>query len=320
MRCTKLKQKKTLILINDKNRYFWKWTKNNSSYDIKEVFIKKIGNDRFKKKNPNGIYISKGIFGSWILQLWKYDKIIVFDSSYTSMMDDIIARFVKKKENKAYFYYWNKMNLDSKLAIEQMENISKDFEIYSYNKNDCEQYKLKYNSTLAYPINQGNEEESIDVRYDVIWGGAVIPDRCRQLDEVLNEFNKYNISYYIDAKVDSKYKNCEMSAKNYEIKTQGLEYEQYISLVKKSRAILNLDKYPQMGLSVRAIEALFYHKKYITDNPDVKDEPFYNGHNVFVLGEDSIEMLPQFIKEPYLEYDENIVNYYSIEEWVKRFV
>jgi hypothetical protein len=75
----------------------------------------------------------------------------------------------------------------------------------------------------------------------------------------------------------------------------------------------------QTGLSLRPLEALFFGKKLITNCKSIKNHPLYNKTNIFILDEDSDADLLQFIKEPIAPQPQSIKEYYSFNEWLKRF-
>ena len=60
-------------------------------------------------------------------------------------------------------------------------------------------------------------------------------------------------------------------------------------------------------------------KKLITNNKDIINYDFYNSNNIFVLGEDNLDNIKEFIEKEYVEIDEKIINYYDFYEWLKRF-
>lgn len=71
-----------------------------------------------------------------------------------------------------------------------------------------------------------------------------------------------------------------------------MQYEEYLKVVKRSRAVLDIVKKNNYGLTLRVLEALVAHKKLITNYMDIKKMEFYNESNIFLLeGEDKLENL-----------------------------
>ena len=67
------------------------------------------------------------------------------------------------------------------------------------------------------------------------------------------------------------------------------------------------------------MEALFYHKKLITNCKSIVNYEFYRKGNVFILGEDSMDELFNFINTPYIDVDDEIIEQYNEKGWVQRF-
>ena len=76
----------------------------------------------------------------------------------------------------------------------------------------------------------------------------------------------------------------------------------------------------QEGLTLRVLEALFYSKKLITNNKNIKKYDFYNPNNIFIWGVDDEKNLLNFINSDYITIEENILNRYSYDSWINRFI
>lgn len=76
------------------------------------------------------------------------------------------------------------------------------------------------------------------------------------------------------------------------VNNRPMQYEEYLKVVKRSRAVLDIVKKNNYGLTLRVLEALVAHKKLITNYMDIKKMEFYNESNIFLLeGEDKLENL-----------------------------
>ena len=67
------------------------------------------------------------------------------------------------------------------------------------------------------------------------------------------------------------------------------------------------------------MEALFLERKLITNKTDIKNYDFYNHDNIFILGEDNINEIKEFINKPYKKIDQDIIDYYDFDQWLNRF-
>jgi hypothetical protein len=99
-----------------------------------------------------------------------------------------------------------------------------------------------------------------------------------------------------------------------------LPYIEILGLIARSRAIVDIAQHGQVGISLRPLEALFFSKKLITSNKAIRGLDFYHPQNVFILGEDDIGLLPQFVNSPLAPIDESTINRYDFESWLSRFL
>ena len=98
-----------------------------------------------------------------------------------------------------------------------------------------------------------------------------------------------------------------------------MSYDKYLELLSESNCILDYNEKGQSGLTLRPMEALFLEKKLITNNKDIKNYDFYNPSNIFILGENNIEDIKEFINKPYEKVEQKIIDYYDFEQWLSRF-
>lgn len=310
---------KVLILVDDKNKYFWYNVSKGEDIEVEEVYKWRFQLsflNRVKKRNRKLSYIYFGIFNKWKNRLKYYDKVIFLDSSYTRQADYLIKQ-CKKRGTEVFFFFWNKMNLDYDAAQNQMKGISREVKLYTYSRFDSELHHVPFNTTMYAPSNVLGKDQGY--KQDVFFGGRLLDERISELDRIIGVLKDNHITYGVDVCVDVKQKESKIKPKNFVLKDKVLDYEEYLKEINASKAILNIDKYEGMGCSLRAMEAIFYHKKYVTNNQDVKKELFYRKENVFILGQDCIENLKEFLNNPYVEIDQDILDYYNIKEWVKRF-
>ncbi|WP_345991697.1 hypothetical protein AAEU33_07145 [Chryseobacterium sp. Chry.R1] len=87
---------------------------------------------------------------------------------------------------------------------------------------------------------------------------------------------------------------------------------------KNSKALLDLTRENQHGLSFRVFEAMALEKKIITDNIAIKDYDFYNPNNILVLDETCSNLNTQFFEQPYEKIPDNIYYFYTIDNWTNK--
>lgn len=303
---------KTLILVADK-RYFFSLIPKNTLFDVENIYINiyLYFPLRIRRKKRGLTYYKAGKLGNWTQNLEEYDKIILFDSSYSKQIDHIISK--RDFKNGCFVYCWNKMNEDPLSAIKQLESIDLKFKVYSYNKTDCQKYNLNYNSTFYYPPKLRIKKPfTIDVAF---LGAVKRTKRLEELDSICGIFNALKINSWIYV-----YGKSEYQPQHFKLTSETIDYCNYLDIISSCRAILDIDVWKEEALSLRAMEALFYDKKYITNNANIKKEKFYDPNNIFIIGMDDLNHLYEFIFSEVIPVDEEIKNYYLIDNWIKRFI
>lgn len=73
------------------------------------------------------------------------------------------------------------------------------------------------------------------------------------------------------------------------------------------------------GLTVRCLEALFFDKKLITNNPSVRTLPFYHPARFFILGQDDPQTIPAFLSTPMPPLPKGALDAYDFAHWLRQF-
>ena len=99
-----------------------------------------------------------------------------------------------------------------------------------------------------------------------------------------------------------------------------MNYIDVLSHIRQSKLMVEIVQKGQIGLTARSLEAMFFETKLITNNIDIKRYPFYNKDNIFVLGSDSENDLPCFIRSNFYRVDEMTLYPYSGQGWINHFI
>lgn len=76
----------------------------------------------------------------------------------------------------------------------------------------------------------------------------------------------------------------------------------------------------QSGLTMRTLETLGAKKKLITSNIDIKRYDFYNENNIFIIEDENLEGINEFINKDYEDINQDIYEKYSLRSWVETIV
>lgn len=238
----------------------------------------------------------------WSEKLSHYQLIIFLDYGFSPEMAAFVKRYTAAK---VVLYFWNYFAADKQLLLAQTQAAKVVDEIFSFDPIEAQQYGLLHNSTF-YSLNLKNK--TLPIQYDIFFG-ASNKGRVDQALELEKTFELLGLTtfYHItkgEGKTTSEY----------------VPYDQYLDFVFQSRAILEIMREHQTGLTLRSMEALYFQKKLITTNPVIKDYCFYHPHNIFVLGQDDNAYLPEFMQKPYEPVEKEILDFYDVSAWARRFV
>jgi hypothetical protein len=148
-----------------------------------------------------------------------------------------------------------------------------------------------------------------DLVYDVLFVGKD-KGRAPMINDLEHTMSEMNIDTYFYIV------NDKALAGNHR---PFVPYEEYLTLLSKSKSILDIVQPGQNGLTLRPMESLFFRKKLITNDPTIKTREFYKPNNIFIIGEDNVDGLKQFLATPFEDIPADIVKHYDIDSWLKRF-
>jgi len=284
--------KKTLILKVDNDDIVLRKLEN---CDIEKYYNCNVKNFIFRVFKKFNLKISSVFLGKWKKNIKDYKVVILFDNGYSK----IVTRYIKKKnpDCKVILWFWNPIIEYSKNYLLD-KNID---EIWSYDKDDVKKYNLKFSPQFFNKEIKCNNKK---IEQDIIFLGQN-KGRKSIIEKYEKLFNENNVNNNKIIIIESE--------KDF------ISYEDYLELVGKSKAILDIVMDNVKGLTLRCVEALFFGKKLITNNEDIKNYTFYNPNNIFILGKDDITKIKEFIDSPYTEINKDIVDYYDFEQWLKRF-
>ncbi len=98
---------------------------------------------------------------------------------------------------------------------------------------------------------------------------------------------------------------------------ERISYEDYITHVIHSRAILEIMQEGQVGMTLRSLEALVLNKKLITNNINIVNDELYHPNNVYILGYDNkYSSIKEFLNAPFTEWDEELIKKHDIHFWL----
>ena len=235
------------------------------------------------------------------------DKIIVFDTHTTTRYLNWLCKHYPNK--RIILWFWNPVE-----HIGKFNKLNPRIERWCYSEEDALQYGMYHNTqfffdSLAKEASQytntvhNGEQKALFIGREK--GRA---EQMKRLQEELTEAGivaDYRIIPLPKKKPRSLYEKL-------------IPYRQIIEAVKDSQILIDLYADPTAGLSLRAMEALFYNKKLLTNRAIMKKEDFYDSRNIYILGEEK-RTIKEFLTEPYTPPDPAVKDRYLLSSWLERF-
>ena len=227
------------------------------------------------------------------------ETVIIFDSLLTVPFANYLAD--KRKDLRIIYWFWNHI-FDSKIFY----SLSSQIEKWSYDRNDCSQFKLKYNTQFVFP--ELYKTDNGIFTYDTFFIGKS-KGRLKKIDtiySILNEYCANNEFYIIDSKSIHDKKR--------------LSYSDVLLKNSQSKAIVDIILEEQEGgLTLRPLESIFMNRKLITNQKEIIHHDFYNSNNIFIIGVDDLSMLRKFMNNIYFPINQSILSTYCFKNWLNRF-
>lgn len=247
-------------------------------------------------------------FNLWYSTKWqkaaKEAEIIIVHMSW---LTNSLPAYINKVNPKAKViaWYWNSVNFSTPPS-----SIKGICEKWSFDPSDCKNYGLKFNHQYYFKsLVKPCEEEPL---YDVYFCGSDSGRGCLLVD-FYKQFSSVGLNSLFQI-VFPKYEKIPEK-----LKSARIGYPDVIKNIIKSRSLLEITRDGQSGPTLRLMEALFYKKKVITTNKSVKEEPFYNPQNIFIIGERPTEDLYDFVKSDYIDPGEKFIEMYDVKNWLNNF-
>lgn len=291
-----LKKRGHIVNHIDFNTFKYKYP--SFTYRIYNFFLK-----AFFKKNIKNIHFGKEI-NNRLEELGEIQDVVL-----TIKGDFIDPKKILefKKYTKKSIAFFNDNIYRCPKIIPILPNFD---EVYSFEKEDCIKYNLKFITNFIYKESKLNPARIF--KYD-IFNISSKDNRFNIISKIANELSNKEISFKIiiyDKK--NKTKNA-----NIEFISEYIQIDQVNEFVNDSKFLLDIHRKEQNGLTFRVFESLGLQKKLITTNPNIAHYDFYNPKNILIIDETNINFDTDFFTSPYEPIPENIYTKYTIENWIE---
>lgn len=213
---------------------------------------------------------------------------------------------------ECYYYNWNTIDNDRKVM--KIESFYRKQNVYCTDQGSCDKYDLKH-SNIFYSLKwaeqvQSNHESNYNPQ-SILWLGHD-KGRAMWLSSIANAMRKlgYKINFFVPGGGDEFGLN------------HDIQYNEYCDMILDTEVLLDLNKKGQTALTLRVMEAIFFGKKLITNNLEVKKMDCYTENNILVIDPDNIDVkqIREFLGKEFQRYTHGVLMQYDYSSWVKQFV
>lgn len=273
--------------------------------------------------------ISDAYFDKILAQTKKniYDLVLVIKGEAFSA--EKIRRFKEINTNSNFVYYtWDSLK-NFKNGIEKIKLFDK---AYSFDRLDAESIDSVVHLPLFYiPAyeSMGNVIRSkLDI--DLLFLGSIHSDRypvmmriSRAARVALSHISIHTHFFYqsrwvflVKKLIDTNFRHIPWG----DIEWSSLNEKDTLSLVSRSKVIVDIHHPGQTGLTMRTIECIGAKKKMITTNAEVVNYDFYNKNNILIVDRENPVVDENFFKEGYIPLEDAIYKKYSLKTWIREIV
>ncbi len=277
-----------------------------------EKIINYLTKDKYFIKKV--IHNQKHYFSS--LKFFNYDYVFVLNGgSFNSDAIDYLRR--KLYNAKFILYLWDDI---ARVGI-MNKKINLFDKIYSFDSSDCKKYNFEF---LPLFYTNDFKKENVEKKFDLFFCGIAHSKRKELLEYAIDFSRKNNMTlksalyigrllYFKNYLLNSDFRN---DLKKHYIYNQ-INLNEVADYTCTSRCTIDMPIKSQTGLAMRCIEALAAQTKIITTNEHIKEYDFYCPENVMIIDRENPAFDIDFIKSPYKPIPKEIVEKYSLENWVK---
>lgn len=247
---------------------------------------------------------------------YKYKPIIdeVTDKSYDltlivrpDLFFDNQLKILRASSKKLIAYYHDSIN-----NIPRKKDVINFFdEVYSYEKKDVNNYNLKFIPNFIYLNNYKVNKATKTLLFTVVSKDYRFKNLLK-LATFLKQ-NQLDYKFLVQSDKEQPVFNLVKFIKYRKTNSEVLKE------INAASIIVDIHKYDiQDGLTFRVFESLYFKRKLITSNIDIKNYEFYNPNNIYVIEDfDNINIPQNFFSNPYIDMSEDIYKKYHYKNWTK---
>lgn len=226
-----------------------------------------------------------------------YKIILCINGAY---IPDLFYKFLREQNSNARFIYYSWDDIHN---LFKKKHIRYFHERYMYNIQECKKYHATYLPMFVQDVIVQNQQSK---EYDITLIASAHSGRKEIIEEIYKKYSsryRFFIYLYEPGKPDKNF--CHATP---------LTHDEYMSILKKSKAVLDIPHIRQSGPTTRFFDALLTKTKIITTNSDIVKYPIYS-ENIYITSREHVIIDENFMATPYKEIDYKPL---LVSEWIKK--
>jgi hypothetical protein len=258
------------------------------------------------KKNMKNIYYGKEILRQLELLREKQDIILTIKADFID--PEYLKEFKKYTYKSIGFFNDNTIRCPKIIPAIPLFD-----QVFSFEKEDCEKYKLRFAPNWIYLQNKVQNKRVF--KYE-IFNISSKDGRLSILSKIAKNLKSNNINYkFMVLDKGNQSDNGEI-----EFFSEKISLKEVSNLIDESKTLLDINRKGQNGLTFRVFESLGLEKKLITTNLDIKNYDFYNSNNILIIDENNPIIPVDFFENEYEEIPKKILQKYTLDGWADRVI
>ena len=248
-----------------------------------------------------------------------YDITLVIRADFFSTKFLLEAR---NKSEKFLSFHYDGLGRDPKI----FKKIYLFDRFYAFDPNDIKEYErfhIQYAPNFYFDFPEDNISLSKETTVNKIhYISSFHPSRTQKIFEFYN----YIKTIITPVRFDLVYHHTvedqipDYARQHFNCQQEIIPFEQQTAAIRQSDIILDFCIDEHQGLSFRIFEGLKYEKKVITTNEQILKQDFYRPENFFLLREDNLSEVADFLSSPYRPIAPALKASYGFKQWLENIL
>jgi len=194
---------------------------------------------------------------------------------------------------------------------------------FTFEPEDAAKYNLHFRP-LFFLNEYKKQKQNVKPKFDLVFIGSAHTDRYLIGEKVKNLCTSLDLRtffyYYAPGKVAFVLKKIFdrnlMAFDMEKLSFKKLSHGEISEIYDEAFAVLDINKPFQNGLTMRTFEALAANRKLITTNGDIRNYPFYNEQNIYILNRNDLKIEQHFFNTEFKKIDHDKMEKMSLDSWL----